>query len=315
MKSDVARIRALLDGGAAVDGPNDVRALSRAGRAHMDGCLAGPRHQSARRSACDGARLGARDRRRCGLLPRGALGARARSLGRVRRCRACFLAALPCHVSAALRGAEICGRLCARQHGMTPLHCAAFTGAADVVALLLDRGARVGQPDGVRPSRSRCQAARSAHAGLLTRRALTFLLALCPPPRSAAGRRCTSARRRAACLLRSCCWLAARPQTHKTTRARRLTTQPAAQPTSPCAPCCARTPLTPRPPWRRAGARRSRAAAGAQAQAGLTWCRRSRSPRRAACRWRWRCKWRLRPRWRLLLLLPLPPLRLRLQPR
>ena len=44
---------------------------------------------------------------------------------------------------------------------MTPLHCAAFTGVADVVALLLDRGARVGQPDGVRPSRS----ARSAPFG------------------------------------------------------------------------------------------------------------------------------------------------------
>lgn len=33
---------------------------------------------------------------------------------------------------------------------MTALHCAAFTGAVDVVQLLLDRGARVGQPDGVR---------------------------------------------------------------------------------------------------------------------------------------------------------------------
>ena len=60
MKSDVARIRALLDGGAAVDGPNDVRASSRApGRAHMAACIAGPRHQSAMRGACDAGRLGA----------------------------------------------------------------------------------------------------------------------------------------------------------------------------------------------------------------------------------------------------------------
>lgn len=167
MKSDVARIRALLDGGAAVDGPNDVRASSRApGRAHTDACIAGPRHQSARRSACDAGKLGAATgaavaraasqrahgaacalarpralRQRCHTLPRPAM---------FRRCVA--LRASPC-ASASRR----------KQHGMTPLHCAAFTGAADVVALLLDRGARVGQPDGVRPSRSRCSGLRAAH--------------------------------------------------------------------------------------------------------------------------------------------------------
>jgi hypothetical protein len=166
MKSDVARIRALLDGGAAVDGPNDVRASSQApGRAHTAACIAGPRHQSALRGACDAGRLGAATgaavaraasqrahgaacalarpralRQRCHTLPRPAM---------FRRCVA--LRASPASAS------------CCKQHGMTPLHCAAFTGAADVVALLLDRGARVGQPDGVRPSRSRCSGLRAAH--------------------------------------------------------------------------------------------------------------------------------------------------------
>jgi ankyrin repeat protein len=45
---------------------------------------------------------------------------------------------------------------------MTPLHCAAFVGCLEVVALLLDRGARISAPDSVRrrPRAARITAGR-----------------------------------------------------------------------------------------------------------------------------------------------------------